>query len=1185
MSLEAPPDPPATMSLEAPAPDLSPELAADSAPELAPELTPDTAPDLAADSAPVPVMNPGCKIMTFRPTMEEFKDFAKYVAYMETQGAHRAGLAKVIPPKGWKPRQSYDVIEEMTIPAPIMQVVTGQSGLFTQYNIQKKSMTVGEYRQLANSRKYCTPRHKDFDDLERKYWKNLTFVSPIYGADVSGSIYDSEISEWNIGHLNTLLDMVEQECGIVIEGVNTPYLYFGMWKTTFAWHTEDMDLYSINYLHFGEPKSWYAIPPEHGKRLERLAQGFFPGSSQGCDAFLRHKMTLISPSILKKYSIPFDRVTQEEGEFMVTFPYGYHAGFNHGFNCAESTNFATLRWIDYGKMATQCTCRKDMVKISMDVFVRCLQPERYVQWKQGKDGTVLDHQRPTTLTSPELEHWRANRVTYRQKLLQRALQKKEQLRRLKLEEVKVLAEEGIELDAAEYQRQVEEREAQRRQEREERMAREALQTLEAMEREDREREEQERQDRERQDDVADQATGVQDPQADPRHLTANGEKRKKKKKKKKQQPTPPPVPINSFQAAFEKFATFNMPPKEPQDTNDTEIPAEGRLDVKDMQQQSSFYSKQLKMEVKKSRRHPLSKPPMRSPLSIVKQEMSSDEELFSPLPLDGHVKKAGHLWQNRTPNILAEKSFNAAVATLEPYCAVCTLFCPYTQPQKDSLYPSDSPSAPNHPHAPRCGSRTHPLVPEMCFSAGPDNTEPLPSNSHTGEDCTSLLLSCSSCSLQVHASCYGVSLDTVHDESWMCSRCTALAWTADCCLCNLRGGALKMTTDNRWVHVICAIAVAEARFVNAIAREPVDISAIPESRKVLRCVYCHKNTKQMCGACIQCSHDSCSTSFHVTCAHIAGVVMKPADWPYVVSVTCHKHKKTNHKARAGPRGEFSLGQKVIGRNNDGWFYPCTVIGMTSQTFYEVNYDDGSFCDNMFPENVVSHDCLRNGPPETGELMLVHTMEGQVLNASYVKEHVHKHYQVEFQDESQLLLKQTEIHSLEQDLPKRVCTRLAIPTQEALLSGDEPQAAKRPRLPAPHPPPLTPMDPGCHPPATGPVPHSIAPPTPSHAPGPPNTDISALTLTQALAIAIPEPTLTPMPTLADPLPAPSALAAPLPPLSPAVPCQDQGEGYTPSSMPFQDQGEGYTPSSSYVSYMETLLNAHFPTQEEGPGPLF
>lgn len=39
--------------------------------------------------------NPTCKIMTFHPTMEEFRDFNKYLVYMESQGAHRAGLAKV----------------------------------------------------------------------------------------------------------------------------------------------------------------------------------------------------------------------------------------------------------------------------------------------------------------------------------------------------------------------------------------------------------------------------------------------------------------------------------------------------------------------------------------------------------------------------------------------------------------------------------------------------------------------------------------------------------------------------------------------------------------------------------------------------------------------------------------------------------------------------------------------------------------------------------------------------------------------------------------------------------------------------------------------------------------------------------------------------------------------------------
>lgn len=59
--------------------------------------------------------------------------------------------SKIVPPKEWKPRHSYEDIDDLVIPAPIQQVVTGVSGLFTQYNIQRRSMTVREFRRVANS--------------------------------------------------------------------------------------------------------------------------------------------------------------------------------------------------------------------------------------------------------------------------------------------------------------------------------------------------------------------------------------------------------------------------------------------------------------------------------------------------------------------------------------------------------------------------------------------------------------------------------------------------------------------------------------------------------------------------------------------------------------------------------------------------------------------------------------------------------------------------------------------------------------------------------------------------------------------------------------------------------------------------------------------------------------------------
>ena len=41
---------------------------------------------------------------------------------------------------------------------------------------------------------------------------------------------------------------------------------------------------------------------------------------------------------------------------MITYPRGYHAGFNLGLNCAESANFALDSWIELGRKAEACQC-------------------------------------------------------------------------------------------------------------------------------------------------------------------------------------------------------------------------------------------------------------------------------------------------------------------------------------------------------------------------------------------------------------------------------------------------------------------------------------------------------------------------------------------------------------------------------------------------------------------------------------------------------------------------------------------------------------------------------------------------------------------------------------------------------------------------------------------------------------
>ncbi|GMR38438.1 hypothetical protein PMAYCL1PPCAC_08633, partial [Pristionchus mayeri] len=193
-------------------------------------------------------------------------------------------------------------------------------------------------------------------------------AEPVYGADTEGSLYDDNVKTLNMDHLGTILDDIK--ANVRLPGVTTTYLYFGMWRTMFPWHAEDVDLYSINYLHHGAPKHWWAIPPEAADMFERMVSQLFPEDAAKCPAFLRHKNFIVHPDILKRYGIPFSMTTQEKNEIIITFPRGYHMGYNTGLNVAESTNFASDRWVDFAMNFVPCLCKKDSVKIDVAFFAQ-----------------------------------------------------------------------------------------------------------------------------------------------------------------------------------------------------------------------------------------------------------------------------------------------------------------------------------------------------------------------------------------------------------------------------------------------------------------------------------------------------------------------------------------------------------------------------------------------------------------------------------------------------------------------------------------------------------------------------------------------------------------------------------------------------------------------------------------------
>uniref|UniRef100_A0A8C0WD00 [histone H3]-trimethyl-L-lysine(4) demethylase n=1 Tax=Castor canadensis TaxID=51338 RepID=A0A8C0WD00_CASCN len=235
--------------------------------------------------------------------------------------------------------------------------------------------TLQSFGEMADSFKadyFNMPVHMvPTEVVEKEFWRLVSSieedVTVEYGADIHSKEFGSGFpvsnseqalspeeqeyaaSGWNLNVMPVLDQSVLCHINADISGMKVPWLYVGMVFSAFCWHIEDHWSYSINYLHWGEPKTWYGVPSLAAEHLEEVMKRLTPELFDSQPDLLHQLVTLMNPNILMSHGVPVVRTNQCAGEFVITFPRAYHSGFNQGYNFAEAVNFCTADWLPTGR--------------------------------------------------------------------------------------------------------------------------------------------------------------------------------------------------------------------------------------------------------------------------------------------------------------------------------------------------------------------------------------------------------------------------------------------------------------------------------------------------------------------------------------------------------------------------------------------------------------------------------------------------------------------------------------------------------------------------------------------------------------------------------------------------------------------------------------------------------------------
>jgi len=211
------------------------------------------------------------------------------------------------------------------------------------------------------------PKPVSEDEVEAEFWRLVEdadqTVEVEYGADIHSTTHGSAFptfekqpknpyssDPWNLNVLPFYGDGLFKYIKSNISGMTVPWLYVGMLFSTFCWHNEDHYTYSANYHHRGATKTWYGIPSSDADKFEETMRKAVPELFETQPDLLFQLVTLLPPGKLKEAGVQVYAVDQRAGEFVITFPQAYHAGFNHGFNFNEAVNFAPPEWAPFGEV-------------------------------------------------------------------------------------------------------------------------------------------------------------------------------------------------------------------------------------------------------------------------------------------------------------------------------------------------------------------------------------------------------------------------------------------------------------------------------------------------------------------------------------------------------------------------------------------------------------------------------------------------------------------------------------------------------------------------------------------------------------------------------------------------------------------------------------------------------------------